>query len=311
MKTTAILIVFLAGIACRAEIAPQFQPNPMPELETVVLEPIATLGEGPAKENSGIVKSRTRENVYWMMNDSGDEPRIYAIKKDGSVWGAQRYEGVSGVYIGGAINVDWEDIAVDASGNVLIADLGNNCNCRRDMSIYVVPEPRPDAGRAPFLKQIFVRYSDQPEIPAPSYDFNYDCEGIFTIKDTIYVLSKNRSDTFTKLYKLKDPKLGEINKLKYVGAFDVRGKSTASDATEDGLQLVITTYDHIWHFKRNSRKDSFFSGDISVMRFEADQVEAVCFDDKDTILLACEKTAELYEVKLTDLTPYHPDKNQD
>lgn len=291
-------------------IADEFKAVALPELETVVLVPSAKLGKGPDRENSGIVKSRTREDVYWMENDSGDEPRIYAVNRKGEVYGAERYEEVSGVLIGGAINIDWEDITVDASGNVLIADVGNNCNCRRDLVIYVVPEPRPDAGRAAFLKKLFFRYPDQYEYPAPSQDFNYDCEGVFTVGDTIYIASKNRSDTYTKLYAMEDPKSDEVNTLIYIGRFDVHGKATGADATPDGLHLVIVTYEYIWHFKRTSLEQSFFEGEISVMKYEAPQVEAVCFADSDTLLLSCEQSATLFEVNVADLIAYQPDKNK-
>lgn len=198
---------------------------------------------------------------------------------------------------------------MDASGNVLIADVGNNCNCRQDLVIYVVPEPRPEAGRAPFLKKLFFRYPDQFRFPAPSFDFNFDCESIFTIKDDIFILTKNRSDSFVKLYSMRDPVSEKINVLTYLGRFDVHGKSTASDATPDGLQLVITTYDSIWHFQRESLDQSFFNGEISFMKYDAPQVEAVCFEDPKPLLLACEESANLYEVKLENLMPYHPNRD--
>ena len=311
MQDPALLFLnlFLVSSTFSYEIADEFKSNPLPELETIKLEATASLGRGPDRENSGIVKSRNHKDVYWMQNDSGDEPRIYAVNRKGEVYGAERYEDLTGVYIGGAINVDWEDIAVDDSGNILIADVGNNCNCRKDLVIYVVPEPRPEAGRTPYLRKLFFEYPDQYNFPAPSGDFNYDCEGIFTVGDTIYILSKNRSDSFAKLYKLKDPKEGKINKLKYIGRFDVHGKSTASDTTVDGLQLIITTYDLIWHFKRENTRQSFFDGEISVGKFEAPQVEAACFIDPETLVLACEQSATLFEVKVSDLKPYKPNKN--
>ena len=64
---------------------------------------VAKLPQGPARENSGIVKSRHAQNVFWMQNDSGDEPRVYAIRRDGSSYRNDE----PGTLIGGAINVDW------------------------------------------------------------------------------------------------------------------------------------------------------------------------------------------------------------
>ncbi|MEM6707957.1 MAG: hypothetical protein AAF648_04160 [Pseudomonadota bacterium] len=95
-----------------------------------VLTPTATLGSGPSRENSGVVASRRFEDAFWMIHDSGDEPRVYLVRRDGSVYGAERgtatylagsegstrdgYE-TPGVLVGGAIYVDWEDIALDAT----------------------------------------------------------------------------------------------------------------------------------------------------------------------------------------------------
>jgi len=106
------------------------------ERPPIELKLIAKLGPGPAKENSGIVKSRNFPELCWMHNDSGDEPRIYPIHRDGSNYDDTRYAEESGFLIGGAINVNWEDIAVDADGNVIVADTGNNENDRRDLVLY-------------------------------------------------------------------------------------------------------------------------------------------------------------------------------
>ena len=40
---------------------------------------------------------------WWAVNDSGDEPRLYALRKDGRDRGTLR--------VRGATNTDWEDLA--------------------------------------------------------------------------------------------------------------------------------------------------------------------------------------------------------
>ena len=82
----------------------------LPDINPVELRPFARLGPGPAKENSGIVKSCQHADVFWMHNDSADEPRIYPIHINGEVYKSERYPGTPGVLTGGAINVDWEEI---------------------------------------------------------------------------------------------------------------------------------------------------------------------------------------------------------
>lgn len=279
--------------------------------EPAILEPSATLMPGPARENSGIVASRRHDDLFWMINDSGDEPRVYPVRRDGSVYGSSRgaegYDGVLGNYdrpgvlIGGAINVDWEDIALDAEGRLLLPDFGNNSNDRRDLVIYVIDEPRPGAGRTTWREKWFFRYPEQTNYPAPKEDFNYDAEALFTVASMAYVLTKHRSDTHTRLYRLTDPQAREVNDLELLERFDIGGRVTAADASPDGLRLLVATYDTLWLFERASLEEGFFDGSAWRFAFEAEQVEAACFVNAqgEQIILADEAKAALFEISIT------------
>lgn len=262
---------------------------------------IAKLGPGPARENSGIVKSRQFDDVFWMHNDSGDEPRIYPIHRDGTNYDDTRYAGENGVLIGGAINVDWEDITVDSNGHVIIADVGNNENDRRDLALYYLEEPAPTAGRTTFLKKLFVRYPDQGDFPAKPNQFNFDCEAVFTVGDTVYLLTKNRSDSFTSLYVLENPQTDKPNVLRRLGTFDIQGQAVGADCTPDGKRLVVLTYTAIWLFERDNSDQSFFDGRISWAPSEEHDAEAICFADDSTLLIADEAQAELFELPIAEL----------
>lgn len=264
------------------------------------------LAEGPRKENSGIVGSLSVPGLYWMINDSGDEPRVYPIGERGEAFPSSRYKGIPGVLIGGAVNVDWEDIAIDSAGRLLIPDFGNNRNDRRDLVIYVVPEPSSGAGRTTYLKRLFFAYPEQTAFPAPPGDFNYDSEALFTIGADIFLLTKHRSDIETRLYQLPLNSEEDVIPLVLRDQFPIGGKVTAADASIDGFRLVISTYDRLWLFERSSTAASFFDGRISVLDFQADQVEAVCFSrlDPDRLLVADEARGELYHLSLSDFVPY-------
>lgn len=258
------------------------------------------LGEGPAKEHSGIVKSRQWPDLYWLHNDSGDQPRIYAMHRDGSVYQSDRYPDEPGVLIGGAINVDWEDIALTASGKLVVADCGNNSNDRRDLALYFLMEPRPQAGRTAHLNRVFFRYPEQHDFPATEDDFNYDAEAVFALGDVIYVCTKHRSDTNTRLYRLDsaDGRDGEVHDLTLVDAFDARGKVTGADATADGKQVVLLTYTALWLFDVTDPQRPL-SGPVKWLPYEgAEDVEAVCFADDRTMLVGSEAEGRLYEVPL-------------
>lgn len=188
-----------------------------------MLHPIAKLGPGAGNEISGIVRSRRDASVFWTLNDSGDEPRIYPIRADGAVIRSVRYPDVPGTLVGGAINGDWEDIALDASGRIIVADFGNNSNARADLALYFVEEPEPTEGRTTFTSKVLFKYPDQKTRPAPSSDFNFDAEALFTVGDDVFILTKHRSDSFTKMYRLDDRTPGVINTLAYLDRFDIGG----------------------------------------------------------------------------------------
>lgn len=292
----------------------------------VVLSAIAKLGPGAGKEISGIVRSHRDPGVYWTLNDSGDEPRVYPVRLDGSVVPSVRAPETPGTIIAGAINGDWEDIALDASGRLIVADVGNNTNARADLCLYIVPEPETTEGRTAALRQIFVRYPDQTSLPAPKDNFNFDCEGVFTVGDEIFMLSKHRSDTMTKLYRVKSRVLGEVNELEYLESFDVRGQVTGADASADGRRLAVLTYDRVWLFERSSPSGAFFTGRVWTRAYRmpdsahgetsaggADGVtgpgvgngsdcESICFEEGErSLIIADEGRGMLYRVGLEEI----------
>lgn len=256
----------------------------------------------PGKENSGIVKSRQFPDVLWVENDSGDDPKIYPIRANGEDYRSSRYAGGLGITIANAINVDWEDITVDASGNVIVADVGNNRNDRRDLVFYVIPEPSPDAGRTTAIKRYFIRYPDQTSFPPEKAQMNFDCEAVFTVGDVIYCFSKNRGDKLTTLYRLDNPRSDEVTTLTKLQTLDLNGQVVGADATSDGKRLVVITYSDIWLFERDSTSESFFEGRISWAPYKADQVESVCFADDQTIFMIDEVTGLLQRASLSDLS---------
>jgi len=277
----------------------------LPKVAPVNLEPLADL-EGPAgsKEVSGIVASRQWPGVFWVHNDSGDEPRIYPVDRQGRMRKSARAADAPGVLIGSVINSDWEDIAVDASGHVIVADVGNNSNGRRDLALHYIFEPEPTAGFTAMLMSFFVRYPEQKTWPAPKSDFNYDCEGIFTKGDTVYFVTKRSSDTLTRLYRLDQPRTGAVNVLTPVSDFDVRGRATGADATPDGRRLAILTYDAVWLFEAATPgSDDWFSGPVWWLPFTGVKgAEGIGFDGPDTLLIAAEEGAgKLYEVPVAKL----------
>lgn len=102
----------------------------------------ATLTDQRIHESSGLAVSRRTPGVFWTHNDSGDPPRLFAIDRQGRT--------LATVTVGGAENVDWEDLAsyeLHGQAYLLIADVGDNKTQRDRCQLYIVPEPAVDPAR--------------------------------------------------------------------------------------------------------------------------------------------------------------------
>ncbi len=295
------LIIFSIFITVNFSLFAQVKSVELPKREPIDLEVIAQLDTVVHPETSGIIKSRLYDGVYWVHNDSGHETSVIPINRNGEVVKSYRYETSTGQLIGDAVSMDWEDIMTDDGGNLIVADFGNNCNCRRDMVFYYIRESDPTQRNNRVFKKIFFEYPDQKKFPAPKSNFNFDAEGAFYAHGKIYVLSKNRSDTYTKLYRLDQNDPAEMNEITYLDAFDIKGKVTGADASEDGKKIAVLTYSGVWIFEALN-KDDYFDGKIWWMPLNASGMEGICFDG-ESLIISREPSGTLHEIRQDELIP--------
>lgn len=304
MNTYVAALAFTATLFCAGPVtAQETEPKSvrLPDREPVQLRPYAQLAGQARIEPSGLVKSRLWEGIFWSHNDSGDEPRIFPVHKDGSIVEPERYHNQEGVRIPDAVNVDWEDIAIDDRGNLIIGDFGNSSiNNRRDLALYFVIEPYPTMGKTSVKQKVFFSYPDQRAVPATKK--NFDSEALFWARGKIYILTKHRSDTYTKLYRLDSMTPAEVNPLTLLDTFNIDGKVTAADADPDGNRLAVLTYSAIWLFEIEDNSDNYFDGRISWLPIDIGQCEAICFDGDTLILSSGEGVGDLFEVPLDRLS---------
>ncbi|RQV96239.1 hypothetical protein EH221_05210, partial [bacterium] len=257
----------------------------LPKTEPLDLKPYAFLDAQASIEPSGLVKSRLWENVYWSHNDSGDLPRIFPINRNGDVYESSRYGGFDGCQIQDAVNVDWEDIAIDDEGFIILGDFGHASSYfRRDFCLYYLIEPHFLQGRTSVFKKVFFTYPDYTEIP-PHLN-NFDSESLFVANGKPYIITKHRSDAFGKLYRLDNTAPGCINILTYLDCFDFYGKTTAADCSPDGTRLAVLTYNAIWLFTVQTGSDAYFDGAIKWAPINIGQCEAICFDGEDRLMIS-------------------------
>lgn len=278
-----------------AEYTPVIEPH-----VPVMLEQLGKIRFSPVNESSGLARSVRFPGVFWTHNDSGDWARIFAIRPDGSIVRPARQRAFSGIHVKGAGNADWEDIASGPDGTLYIGSFGNNANKRRDLGIYVVPEPDPtldmETEPARFLPFI---YPDQDGFPPTK--MNFDCEALFFADGSLYLLTKHRSDSKTKLYRLPSLEDETTQTIELMGSLNISGMVTGADATPDGKRISILTYGSIWVFESDTPGNWFSGKGASLLFMNGLLCEGICFDG-DSLLITNEQRS-VFRVPLASLHP--------
>ena len=168
-----------SGAAHPAGLRSGAQPSPS-------VRSIPTRLPSSLSEASAVVRSATRPDVLFTINDSGHEPRLFALDTTGSVRAAWR--------IGDARNRDWEAASSGPCGTpagptagpvcLYIGDVGDNRETRRNGTVYRLIEPQVGAlaiNDALAARSLTFRYSDGP----------HDVEAMYVGPDgTIYLITK-------------------------------------------------------------------------------------------------------------------------
>jgi hypothetical protein len=244
------------------------------------------------------VKSRVYQDVYWTHNDSGDIPRIFPVTVEGNIVKPRLAPLYNGIIIQNAENNDWEDIAVDNKGNLIIGDIGNNNNGRKNFSIYIIREPSPfDLGKVKVSQEILFHYPDKMHSKSKVESIN--AEAIFWAYEKIYILNKLSKGKYTDLYCLESFDQDRSNPLSLKGSFNFHGSVTGADATMDGRRLVVLTYKGIWLFETKDFDTDYFHGKISWLPISAGQCEGVCIDNEEIII--SNESRKLFKVLVRDL----------
>ena len=257
------------------------------------LKPDGQISPALLTECSGLVHSLRYNGVFWAHGDGGSGASIVPVTASGKL--ARGWTGA--VRVEGCKNNDWEDIALDDKGNLIIADVGNNNGRRKQLMLHFVSEPKPGAVSVRPTRTLRVHYEDQK---GDSPD--YDCEAVFSAGGRIYFLTKHRSDKRTRLYRLDGESTTRSNPLRLVGSFDVGGMVTAADASPDGKLVAVLTYTTLWVFSYDRASGSIFTKSESVRRTPifAWQAEAVAWEGNDALVIANEN-GQLFRVALSSL----------
>lgn len=297
---TSLLLAGLAWAAVASCAEPAVQRREAAEGPALALRASGKLDPKLVPECSALFPSRRHPGVFWTLSDSGAKPVLVPVRADGSkVFTAKGY--AQGVALAGASNVDWEALAGDDEGNLIVGDVGNNVSRRKELAFYLCAEPAPDAASVPVRKVTFA-WPDQTAFPDP--ELAHDCEAMFLLRGKLYLLTKHRRDTLTDLWRADIPATGDRATLTKLARFDIGGMVTDACLSPDRTRLAVLTYRNVWVFDLPATGEDFFRGRAvhatlspPVLSF---QLEGCAWADASNLLLGSEQ-GDLFRVPLGEL----------
>lgn len=211
------------------------------------VQAIAQLKDSRIVEASGIAASRKHPGHFYIVNDSGDAPRVFLVDRAGATRLVIRMRG--------AAAVDYEDIAL-APGNaeggfdVCVADIGDNSARRPYVTIYRFAEPALPAEASAEIevepRAIRFRYESGPA--------NAEALAVDPKTGDGYIFTK-RSDGKTHLFRLPAPwpetqaALPLWRELALPPARPIGQVVTAADFSPDGRRLAVRSYLNGWEWR--------------------------------------------------------------
>jgi hypothetical protein len=247
-------------------------------------------------ESSGLIYSDGR---LWSHNDSGNPSDIYSID---TATGAIRQI----VHVDNFPNSDWEDITAD-SNYIYLADCGNNNGDRTDLKILKIAKSDIDTARLVHVnaQAIYLSYSDQTSFTSNPFN-NYDCEAAISVRDSLYLFTKNRGDNGTRVYRVC--KAPGTYALPPHASYNVGGLITGASYDEHSGEVVLIGYSllgtnsFLW-LLNDYVGDRFFSGNkrkIDISNGAAWQTEAIAWMPGNRLFISCETIvgtpASLYQM---------------
>lgn len=235
------------------------------------------------EEVSGI-QYDANEDAFWMLNDSGNSPSVFLVNEVGTILRELKID---------AKNNDWEDITMDAKGNLYIGDFGNNYNDRKNLKILKIDKKDLKSKKKIKVEKIKFSFPEQKKFP-PKKKY-YDAEGFFAWNGNLYVFTKSRVKKKigrTFLYRIPIEK-GK-HKAERISDFTTCPEKecwiTGADITKDGKKVVLLNHKSAWIFT-DFKGDDFFSGKAQEFPFgHESQKESITFKNDSTLYVADEAT---------------------
>lgn len=238
------------------------------------LQPLGRFDRLVLPEASGIVKSRRHPGIFWVHNDSGNPPALFAIRRDGSVVREFRLS---------VPNLDWEDIAADDRGHLYLGDIGNNGGRLAIRVVYQFDEPDPARAAAaplPVKAAFFYRFSQGDR---------FDAEGLF-LQDggkTAVLVSKRFDGREAELFAIPldrpAPLLRPARPRRLGSLPGFVEPATGASLSADGNLLAVCATTVCRVYRQQSDRSWRL---LSENRYPPKEVEGVSWDGPDLLLVS-------------------------
>ena len=227
-------------------------------------------------------------------NDSGGDPKLYYLDKNGKIVKERKIEGVK--------NHDWEDLTKDDKF-IYVADMGNNYDTRKNLSIIKIPIDK-SSNETPEI--INFLYPEQKKFKRIYRRSEYDAEALISFGDILLIFTKNKRKKITEIYSL--PKYGGNFEAQKIGSLNTESIVTGADYDKKTNTLVLTStinFDEYYilvinDFSLNNKDHKINMYEIPIGKT---QVEAIKIIDENTFWITSEdesssSSARLMKIKL-------------
>lgn len=306
IRTIITLIMFFPALCWPLDVS-GLKPSPFTSAEK-----LGELQNSQLSEVSGITLSGYHSDLFWVINDGGNKPVVYAINRHGDDLGQIRIRGTG--------NQDWEDldtIHINNKSYLVISETGDNSGTHPTSYLYLLEEPKQESTPkkvtlANVAWKIRFKYEDEPHdcealaydaenkrfllltkrtVPAILYELPFNAESsrkVLTAKEIARITHIPQPDT---LYLLANP---------FVGRY--ASQPTAIDISPDGQELAILTYRYAYLYTRSGQKNwesTINNAPPTLIQLPPlSQAESITFDSDSNLIVTTEKRpAPIYVIK--------------
>lgn len=210
----------------------------------------AQVRERALDEVSGLDAGIRSPRAWWLHNDSGDLPRVFAVGRTGRTLGVFR--------LAGADAVDWEAMDVGPGPRpgvsyLYLGDIGDNDARRAEVTVYRVPEPRVATGGGTLtgVETLRLAYPDGPR----------DAEALVVDprSGALLLIEKREEGGPAAVYRAPGGiRPGVLTTLRRSGTMRLGNglvnAVTAADLSRDGARLAVRTYGSVYLWQRSPRR---------------------------------------------------------